>query len=100
MISACWTRSGYAFTVRVTTCVLDRIASSVENVLNPCFLLMSKGQGKPRTVRFFMSYWKISEKSSLCLSSGALKSNPGVASWSPIMLPFFPSTEGIKLFSL
>src|SRR5256885_9628112 len=38
LISACCTRSGYAFTVSVITWLLERIASSVENVLNPCFL--------------------------------------------------------------
>jgi len=60
-------RSGYAFTVSVTTWFLEIIASSVENVLNPCFLLMSNGQGNPSHRAFLHVVLKISENRSSML---------------------------------
>src|ERR1700730_4919070 len=99
-MTTCCCRRGKAFTVTVRTCGGEIMASKVVKELKPCFLLISLGQGSPRTVFFFISYWKTSEKNSLELSSGPPKSTPGVASERPIIDPFFPRTEGIKLFNL
>src|SRR5450631_3018394 len=59
---------------------------------------MSSGQGRPRTVFFFISYWKTSEKKSLWGSRVPPKSNPGLASAMATIDPFLPRTEGTKLF--
>src|SRR6266852_779680 len=99
-MSACCCRRGNTFTVSVSTCLGERMASRVVNELKPCFLLMSSGQGRPRTVRFFISYWNTSEKNSLWLRSDPPKSIPGVASESPIIDAFFPRTEGRKFLNL
>src|ERR1700745_1535918 len=68
--------------------------SRVEKELNPWRWLISNGQGRPSTVVFFISYWKDSENSSLCGTSGASKETPGIASARPTMPPFLPRTEG------